>query len=133
MLNVAKYALIIIGSVVIGGLIVMLVQMINHQLYPPPTGVDFQDPEQLKAYMPMVPLPAKILVVASWAAGMFGGGLVGLFISGRKSWPMTVIVGLLFLVTCSNFLVIPHPVWMIASAFGVAILAWLGAKQFARS
>lgn len=110
---------------------VAIVQMISHQLYPPPTGIDFNDPDQLAAFMDQVPLGAKLWVVASWAIGMMTGAGIGLFLSGRTMWVATAAIVGLMGATSMNFFMIPHPVWMIAGAFLVAILVWLGAKRVA--
>ncbi len=64
-------------------------------------------------------------LVGSWIAGRFGG---------RGPWPGWVVAGAFLLATASNFLMIPHPVWMIAA--GVALICgagWLGARLGAGS
>lgn len=131
--NILKTILIIIGSMIAGGVMVGVVQTISHHLYPTPTGIDFKDTDALATYMTQVPLGAKVWVVASWAIGMMTGSGLALFLSGRQMLPATITIGLLLGATCTNFFTIPHPIWMIVSAFLVAFLVWLSAKQVANT
>lgn len=75
-------------------------------VFPPPKGVDLNDPDQLGAIMSEIPLGAKIAVLVAWGLGTFGGGLVGVFLSGRKAWPATVVA-----------LVITGFSWLLATRF----------------
>ncbi len=40
-----RNAAAIIGGIIIAFLTVMLVDMLNHTIYPPPAGLDFSDPD----------------------------------------------------------------------------------------
>ena len=131
MKTVFKTALIIILSIVAGGMTIGAIEMISHNLYPAPTGIDFKDPEQLKSYVSELPLGAKLWVLAAWVVGMSVAAGLALFLSGKQLLPATVAILMLLGATCMNFFAIPHPIWMIFSAFLVAILVWLGAKQVA--
>ena len=83
--------------------------------------------------MTEVPFGAKIWVVASWTVGMLAGAGLALVLSGRKLLAATITILLLLGATTTNFFMIPHPIWMIASAFIVAFLVWLGAKKVSQT
>lgn len=121
-----------LGGLIVGVIIIMGIEMASHIVFPPPEGVDFKDPEQLKTIMASAPLGAKLAVLLAWGLGVFGGGAAGVLMSGRKKIPATIIAFLLLIATGLNLFLIPHPNWMIAGAVVAIVLGWYGATRFAR-
>ncbi|MEM9579282.1 MAG: hypothetical protein AAF891_01235 [Pseudomonadota bacterium] len=113
-----------IVGLIAGIALVAVVQAISHLIFEAPQGVDLSTPEAVSAFMATVPLGAKLGVVLSWAAGMFGGGWVARRIAPGQRWVYSSVIALLLLLTCMNFVTIPHPVWMIVAPFVIAYAAW---------
>lgn len=105
---------------VIAGLVAMIacvaaVEWLSAGLYPPPPGVDYHDPEQLRAAMPAIPWQAKALVVLAWTLGALAGGYVAARVARTHRRGAALAIGALMLALVSISLVtIPHPAWMIA-------------------
>ena len=122
-----------IAGVVVGVIIVFIAESVGHMIFPPPEGVDLSDPEQLKAIMDEIPLGAKIAVLIAWGLGTFGGGVTGVFLSGRKAWPAGVVAIVMLGAAGLTLYAIPHPIWMVAATVVVTAVAWLLASRFARA
>lgn len=115
----------ILAGAVLAMLIVAGLETAGHLVFPPPPGIDVTDPEQLAALMPLVPMGAKIWVVAAWGLGALGGGLAAILIS-RRSWTAWVIAGLIACAGVATILMIPHPLWMQVAAVAAPLLGgWL--------
>lgn len=117
-----------IAGVVIAGLLVWLVEMLGHAVYPPPTGLNFADPDAMRAYIDMLPLGALLFVAAAWFIGTLGGTFAACKIGDAKPMIFAIVVGGLMLVgTLFNLVTIPHPLWFsILGLVGIAVGAWLG-------
>jgi hypothetical protein len=101
----------IIFGLITGFVLIRLTEFINHSLFPPPTEL-FTDKEAIKAYVEQLPLGAKLLVIAGWAIGSFGGAYIATVVEKSKSPVFPLIVGGLFMIMgVLNMLTIPHPVW----------------------
>lgn len=120
-----------IAGILIGGIIIAVVEMIGHMIYPPPSGVDMKDPEQVKAIMGTIPFGAKFAVLIAWFLGILGGGIAGVLISQRKALPATIVALVLLAGAIATMFMIPHPVWMIVGAFIATALGWFGATRLA--
>jgi hypothetical protein len=120
--------LAIIAGVVVGGIVVFLSETAGHSLYPPPSDINVKDPADLQRLMDVMPVQAKILVVAAWFLGAFAGAWTANRISGlsQTGW----IVGLIFaLLSIMTVISIPHPVWMTACAIILPFAAaWLATR-----
>src|SRR5262245_47639143 len=82
-----------IVGVVAGTVVIMLLEMLGHAVYPFPAGLDPKDHAALTKFMMNAPIGAWCFVLAAYAAGSFTGGAVGTLI-GRKAWIGWVIGGL---------------------------------------
>jgi len=91
--------------------VIMLVEMLAHQLFPVPAGVDVTDPEDLKTLVGRMPLAAQALIVGGWVLGAAVGGFTGNLIAQRP-WPALVVGALVALGAIANMAMIPHPLWM---------------------
>ena len=110
---------IIIGAAA-AFIVVAVAESIGHRIYPPPPGVDLSDPEALKSLIDQLPLGALVAVVVAWFCGSFTGGFVAQLVArDGKLIAALSVGGLMLAATLSNFILIPHPLWMLV----VGILA----------
>jgi hypothetical protein len=117
----------IVGGIVIAFVTVMLVDMLNHTIFPPPDGLDFSDPEAIRPYLDTLPIGAFLLIMASSVVAAFVGTLVASFVGSIQPRNCAIIVGgMVFAATVANFIAIPHPLWLaVATLLGVIVSAWL--------
>ena len=116
----------IIGGIAIAFLTVMLVDMLNHSIYPPPPGLDFTDPDAIRPYLDTLPIGAFLLIMASSMVAAFVGTLVAIYVGTIQPRNCAIIVGgMVFAATVANFIAIPHPMWLaVATLLGVVVSAW---------
>lgn len=113
----------VVAGIIAGSIIVFVVESLGHGLFPTPIAIDKTDPEQMKRLVAVTPLGAKLFVVFGWFAGAFGGGIAALIVARRWA-PVAWVVAASFLgLSAMNFVAIPHPLWMQASAVVVCALA----------
>ena len=112
-----KNIFIVIGSVIIGAVIIFLVEALGHMIYPPPEGIDFNDSEAMKSVVSNLPVGALLFVVIAYALGSFGGGFASVLISKQQNTTLPIIIGIILMIFgIINLFLIPHPVWfMIAN------------------
>ncbi len=93
-------------------LLIMAVQALSIRLYPPPTGVDFADPEALARLMDQLPIGSLLMVELSYIAGSLGGGIAVSLVMRNREYRLAAIVGALLTVAgFANLAAIPHPTW----------------------
>ena len=120
--------LAIVGGVVVGGTVVALSETVGHSIYPPPVDINVKDPEDLKRLLDVMPLQAKLLVVAAWFLGAFAGAWAAIRIGGenRLGWTIGLVFAVLSIMTVLS---IPHPLWMTACAIILPfVAAWLAIR-----
>lgn len=110
--------------------LVYLVEKLGHSLYPPPTDLDFSDPDSVRPYIATLPIIALLFPMFAWFAGTFAGSIVASIIGDAKPWIYPSIVGgLIFSATVANLIAIPHPMWFsIISLIGIVASAWLSTR-----
>jgi hypothetical protein len=102
----------IVGGTVVAFIVVMVLEMVEMKIYPPPPGLDMSDPAAVRAVMATIPLGALVLVLVAEVTGAFAGGYLAAFIARRTPAVHALIVGgLVMLAAVGNMLSIPHPVW----------------------
>jgi hypothetical protein len=122
-----------IAGIVAGGIVIMLVEMLSHRIYPPPPGIDVNNPEALKALMASAPPGALAAVVIAWALGSFAGGWTAAAI-GKHLIPALIVGAVLMIGGVANMMMIPHPIWMWVAGLIVFLPgAFLGGKLGAPS
>jgi hypothetical protein len=123
------------AGVFVGGLLIEATELLGSLVYPPPPGMNPDDPAAVKAAMANLPAGALLLVLLGWIVGTFVGAWITAQKAERAPIGHGLVLGGLSLVgAVVNMLMIPHPVWFWIA--GVAILlpaAYLGAKRGARS
>lgn len=120
---------VVVGTVV-AFVLVAGIETIGERVYPPPAGMDFSKPDQLATYIQRLPGGALAFVLAAWIVATFVGGLVAGWIDRSRAVLAAAIVGALVLAaTVLNFVLIPHPAWMIAAGvLGIAFAAYLAGR-----
>lgn len=125
---IRKIAAVVFGAFVAIALIAAM-EYLGHQVYPPPTGIDFDDKIALDAYIASLPPGALLFVIAAWVIGTFGGGMLATFIAKESAVTYCTIIGGLVLVgTVMNLISIPHPIW-----FSIASIVAIGGTTFVTS
>ena len=121
----------------IAGLLVMLIvissiQWIGHSIYPPPAGLDPQDSAKAAAAVALLPIGALAMVLLSYAAGSFLGAGTGATVSARHKRGVAILLGLVMTaLVAMNFVIIPHPLWMMIVGLLIPIpFALLGWRVF---
>lgn len=90
------------------------------------------DPAAMQDYAMRQPAAALLAIVAGWAVGVFAGAAVANRIARAGAGPGWAVTALFALATAANFLMLPHPVWMIVTtAVAIAAAGWLAARLFA--
>ena len=123
-------------GVVFGIVVAMLAisggQMALHLLVPMPP-VDMQDPEAVKTMMASAPMAGKLGLALVYAVATFFGAAVAASVAkGRwAGWTITVV---LLMLTVANFVMLPHPVWLVALCLvGIAGAGWFATRMGAKA
>ena len=114
--------------------VIMLVELLGAQLFPPPEGIDMRDPEGLASAMAQMPLGALALVVVAWVLGAFAGGWVAAKVSvahpraAAVTVALAVVAGVVMMV-----LSFPHPLWMTVLGLALPVPVALAGARLARA
>ena len=120
-----RIALGVIAGTVVAFLCVFAVEMVGHGLYPPPAGLDINNPEDQARLMEAMPVAAKAMVLAGWFLGALAGAWVANRIARRSvaGWAVALLVVAAGIAT---MVMIPHPGWMWAGGILLPLLAaWI--------
>ncbi len=117
-----RMALGIIAGLVVAFLCVFAVEMVGHSLYPPPAGLDINNPADQARVMEAMPAAAKAMVLAAWFVGALAGAWTANRIAGRSlaGW---VVVLLVIAAGIATMVMIPHPAWMWAGGIALPLAA----------
>ncbi len=122
----------IVAGVIIAFATVLLIDKVNHMIYPPPQGLDFTDPDAIRPYLATLPVGAFLLILASSVVAAFVGTMLACYI-GTASPNLFggVVGGIILAATIANFIAIPHPLWLsLATLIGI-VLSTLAAMRLA--
>lgn len=121
---VVKLIVGIVAGFVVQVLVTMGVQMLGHNLYPPPAGLDPMNPEHVERIMAAMPTAALAFVPLSWFLGAFFGAWVADKLAGKAlaGWIIA-----LWVAAASAYVlaIIPHPAWLWAALLLPFLAAWL--------
>ncbi len=125
--------LAIVAGVLLGGVAIMVVQMIGHQVYPVSAELDVNDKAAMRAFVAGLPVGALLFVIVAYAIGSFVAGALAAYIGhGARTRHALVAGAVLMLAGIMNLVAIPHPVWFSVLTVVVFLpLAWLGARLVA--
>lgn len=113
--------------------VIIAVQFVGAQLFPPPQGLDMHDPHALAIAMAQVPLGALAIVVVAWLLGAFAGGWVAARISVQYPRVAAVIVALAVVAgVVMMVLAFPHPMWMTVLGLALPVPMALAGARVAR-
>ncbi len=118
----------IMAGLIVAVVVVGLAEGAGHLIFPPPEGLDATDPTDQARLMEVIPMGAKIAVVAAWFLGALAGAWTAIRIAGRamSGWIVGLVMVALSAWTTQMF---PHPLWMTVSAFVLPLVAVLVAKR----
>jgi hypothetical protein len=122
----------IAAGIVVAYVTVVLINMLNHELFPPPVGLDFSDPDAIRPYLATLPIGAFLLILASSVVAAFVGTLLACYIG--KGNPLLyggVVGGFILAATIANFILIPHPLWLVIATLAGIVLSTLLAMKLA--
>lgn len=121
---------------VLAGLIAMVctvgaVQWLSQQVWPPPPGMDFHDPAQVRALIATLPWGAFALVVASWTLGSLLGGFVAAKLARHPRGAALTVGGVMLALVGINLWMYPHPAWTVALGLLLPLPAALLGRELA--
>ncbi len=114
----ARRILSVLAGLAVAVVFFMLFQGTSGALFPPPPGLDLNNPEELAAYINTLPQTAMFLVLLGYAVGTLMGGFVTAKVMMMQPvtprqlrTPVLILGGLLTLAAILNLRSIPHPTW----------------------
>ena len=113
-------------------LLIMGIEFAGHMIWPPPPGLNPQDPAQITELLKTMPLAAQLWIPLSYFVGTFGGCTLALRLSGGWMNALWVVLAIILLSVAMNLMVIPHPTWLAALAALAPLLAALLARALRR-
>jgi hypothetical protein len=117
-------------GMVVAGLAITVIEFLGSKVYPPPLGMNPEDPASVRAAMALMPPGALLFVLLGWIVGTFAGAWVTARMAYRSPITHGLVLGALFLAGgIVNMLLLPHPVWF--WILGVMVFlpaAYLGAR-----
>ena len=109
--------LALIAGLAVAFLVIVVVEMILHVVYPLPEEVNVHDPQSLKTAMAALPVGALAGVVVGWVLGTLLGSFTAAKVAKGGALLPGLGVGIVLLVgSVMNMAVLPHPVWVWACA-----------------
>lgn len=127
-----RMAMGIIAGIVVAFLCVFAVEWVGHSLYPPPAGLDLNNPADQARLMEAMPAAAKALVLLAWFVGALAGAWTANRIAGRSiaGWAVALLA---IAAGVATMLMIPHPGWMWAGGILLPLLAgWIAERAAGR-
>ena len=130
-----RTVLSVIAGIVVAFAIVFISDALFHALVPSaPPPADTGNREAMAAYVAGQPIGVLIALLAAWALGAFAGSALAAHLARRGEMPGWIVTGLFLLATAANFMMVPHPMWMVV--LGVALIlaaGWAGSRAGTRT
>jgi len=119
-----------LAGIVTAFVMIMLIEKLGHIIYPPPTDLDFSDPEVMRPYIATLPFLALLFPMIAWVVATFAGTVLACKIGTANPLAFAAVVGGLVLAgTIANLIMIKHPLWFsLVSLIAVAASAWIAAR-----
>lgn len=109
------------------------VQMIGHQLWPLPTGIDPNSHADMAGIVESMPIAAKAWVVLAYAIATAVSVLVATTLARTRWKGLGIALGLLMVGLCViNILLLPHPLWMIIATVVIPLPIAMGVAHWRR-
>ena len=101
--------------------VVMIVEMLNSFVIPPPGSEITGDPARLREFMTSLPITAYVMILIGYLLGAFAGGFIATKLSRRESPGPSIplIIGIILTIfgALNFFVALPgQPVWFIAAS-----------------
>lgn len=110
---------ILLGAIVMW-LTIFCLEFLGHALFPPPAGLDPQNPEHLKRIVAEAPIGAMATLVLAWTAGAFTGGWTAARLAHHPRAAAVLIALVVMSGVIGMMLIVPeHPKWV--SALGLLL------------
>lgn len=128
--SLMRNVLAMLAGVIVAMVLMVLLQSVAHQVYPPPAGLDYTKPEVREAIMMQAPMGALLIVLSSYLVGTLVGAWVAARLSADAPLRQGYLIGaLLVAASVLNLRAVPHPLWFIVANMAVVIAgAWIGAR-----
>ncbi len=122
-----KKVISVLAGLISGSLVMMLVQMLGHTLYPQPATMDPNDMGQLAQYVKTAPFMALFFIIISYAVAAVFSGFISTLIANDSRRLYALICGGVFLIQ-SLFMMasLPTPIWFWVLGIAVWGLVELG-------
>ncbi len=129
--------LAVIVAMIVAFAVIMIVQMLNALIVPPPTAGVMSDPELTREFIASLPTIAFIVIIVGYALGSFAGGFIVTKMSRRESpgiiLPILVALVLEIGAILNFFVLLPgQPMWFVVIGLLVFIPFSLLGHRFAR-
>ena len=121
----------IVAGLVTGFILISLLEMLGHLIFPPPEGIDMMNREELARIMDEISFGGLLSVVLAWFVGTLGAAYIATRVGQYTTMMAAYIIGGIEIgFSAINFLSIPHPTWMIvAGLVAFAGGAYLGGEM----
>ncbi len=121
---IRKILAVVLG-VIVAGVAVAGGEFILAAIWPMPQH-GMPDAEAMKTIMASMPLGMKVGLAAVYAVATFLGAVVATRVA-KGRWAGWTITTLMLMATVANFVMLPHPIWLVA----LCLAAIAGAGWFA--
>lgn len=134
MSSLVRNILALLAGAFVAIVLIGLLQAAAHAAYPPPTGLDYNDPAVRQKIMMEAPVGALLMVLLSYFVGTLAGSWVAARFSADNPTRQAYLIGAMMLISgVMNLTAIPHPVWFsIGCVVAFLAAAYLGAKAGAK-
>lgn len=122
----------VVAGLVVAILCVFAIELVGHNLYPPPEGIDPSNPADLERLMASVPATALAFVAIAWFVGTLAGAWVANAIA-RRALAGWIVAALIIAGGLWTMITLPHPVWMWAAGVGLPLAAGWLAQRLAKA
>jgi predicted ferric reductase len=122
--SIARRFIGVVIGVIVALITVALVEAIGHRVFPPPPGLDLTNLADVAQMVAGMSGGALSIVLIAWFLGSFLGGWVALRFSYWRIAPL-IVSAIVIAGALQSFVMIPHPVWMMAAGLTLPALAAL--------
>lgn len=124
--------LAVVAGIVVGSGVNMGLLQVGMDIIPPPEGIDFMDPESIKANMHLFETKHFITPFLAHALGTLLGAFIAARIAATQKMTFAMVIGGFFLLGgIANVMMLPAPLWFNVVDLGLAYfpMAWLGGRM----
>ncbi len=121
----------VVAGLVTEYILVYLLEMLGHLIFPPPDGIGLMNREEIARIMDQIPLGGLISLVIAWFLGTLGAAFVATRVGKESTMTSAYIIGGFAIgFGLINFFAIPHPLWLIWTGLAAFVVgAYYGGKM----